>query len=133
MGKFTQLGLDFGAQERNWIKGGQQWYCPKNCVDSLEILRKHLVRRADSATTYSVPIADLDFHDFDRLVQWLPLLQRKIYIAENIRAYFNPKTGFKRLIPRDRNPWDFLGVSKFIYERTLNDAIANIKYRGELE
>lgn len=132
MSKFTQLGYDFSIQEFNWIKGGLQIYRPRGYVDSLEILKAHLVRRVDTATDYSTPVADLDFNDFDKIINGLPSQQRKVYIAENIRTYINQKSDLIRHIPRDRSPWGFLGVSKYIYERTLNDAIANIKRRGGL-
>ena len=132
MGKFAQLGFDFFIQERNWIKGGMQSFKPKGCVDSLEVLKAHLLRKVDSSTDYIAPVADLDFDEFNKLVQWLPAYQRKVYIAENIRSYISPKSGFIRFIPKDRSPWDFLGLSKHTYERVINEAIRNIKHHGGL-
>ena len=85
-----------------------------------------------SASDYSDPLADLDFHDFDHFVAWLPKRQKEVFIAELLRVYISPKTGLKRYIRNDRYPWAFVALSKHDYQRILKEAIANIKRRAGL-
>jgi len=135
LGKFTQLDKDFDVQEENW----RRCFVGKGYLLSLwwngcatgkleEAFRKE-VFVIDEAR---IEVAKLDAKRFDDLINWLPALQRSVYIADTINKVIK---GGKCLYTKasDRtHKQTLLDMTKFRYESLLVSAIHNMKKHGGL-
>ena len=135
MSKFTQLDEDFNLQERNWIKwaGGKSYLNHlywNGCMTGR--LQQSSIEASESASDTSDEIAKLDAYVFNQIVQWLPDMYRKVYLAYVFnKAILDGKVKVTRAGDVSHQ-CSLLGISKYRHEQLLDRAIKMIKREGGL-
>ncbi len=135
MGNFTQLNLEFDLQERNWIRwaGGKSYLNHlywNGCMTGR--LQESAIQLSESASDTSDSIAKLDAYVFNQIVQWMPDMYRKVYLA----YVFNKAVlggSVKTTRAGDiKHQCSLLGMTKYRYEQLLDRAVGMIKREGGL-
>lgn len=135
MGKFTQLNLEFDLQERNWIRwaGGKSYLNHlywNGCMTGR--LQESAIQLSESTSDTSDSIAKLDAYVFNQIVQWMPDMYRKVYLA----YVFNKAVlggSVKTTRAGDiKHQCSLLGMTKYRYEQLLDRAVGMIKREGGL-
>lgn len=135
LSKFTQLDEDFNLQERNWIKwaGGKSYLNHlywNGCMTGR--LQQSSIEASESASDTSDEIAKLDAYVFNQIVQWLPDMYRKVYLAYVFnKAILDGKVKVTRAGDVSHQ-CSLLGISKYRHEQLLDRAIKMIKREGGL-
>lgn len=95
-------------------------------------LQERAIQLSESASDTSDEIAKLDAYVFNQIVQWLPEMYRKVYLAYVFnKAVLGGKV--KTTKAGDVNhQCALLGISKYKYEQLLDRAIWMIKREGGL-
>lgn len=135
MPKFTQLDLTFDVQERNW----RRWAGGKSYLNHLYWngcmtgkLQERAIQLSESASDSTDEIAKLDAYVFNQIVQWLPEMYRKVYLAYVFnKAVLGGKVKATRAGDINHQ-CSLLGISKYRYEQTLDRAVNMIKREGGL-
>lgn len=135
LSKFTQLDEDFNLQERNWIRwaGGKSYLNHlywNGCMTGR--LQQSSIEASESASDTSDEIAKLDAYVFNQIVQWLPDMYRKVYLAYVFnKAILDGKVKVTRAGDVSHQ-CSLLGISKYRHEQLLDRAIKMIKREGGL-
>lgn len=135
MSKFTQLNLEFDLQERNWMRwaGGKSYLNHlfwNGCMTGR--IQESAIQLSESTSDTSDSIAKLDAYEFNKIVQWLPDMYRKVYLA----YVFNKAVlggSVKTTKAGDvSHQCSLLGMTKYRYEQVLDRAVGMIKREGGL-
>lgn len=135
MSKFTQLDLEFDLQERNWIRwaGGKSYLNHlfwNGCMTGR--LQQSSIEASESASDASDQVSKLDAFEFNKLVMWLPVMYRNVYLAY---AFNKVSKGgsVKHTKGGDMvHQCSLLGITKYRYEQLLDRAVGMIKREGGL-
>ena len=135
MGKFTQLDLNFDLQERNWIRwaGGKSYLNHlywNGCMTGR--LQQSSIEASECASETSDQVSKLDAYEFNKLVMWLPIMYRNVYLA-----YVFNKTVLGGKVKTTRagdvdHQCSLLGITKYRYDDLLDRAVKMIKREGGL-
>ena len=135
MGKFTQLDLNFDLQERNWIRwaGGKSYLNHlywNGCMTGR--LQQSNITQSECASETSDQVSKLDAYEFNKLVMWLPIMYRNVYLA----YAFNKAVIAGRVKTTKagdiRHQCSILSITPYRYEQLLDRAIVMIKREGGL-
>lgn len=135
LGKFTQLDLNFDLQERNWIRwaGGKSYLNHlywNGCMTGR--LQQSSIEASESASDTSDQVSKLDAYEFNRLVMWLPIMYRDVYLAY---AFNKVALGGRLNTTRAgdvSHQCSLLGISKYRYQQALDRSVNMIKREGGL-
>ncbi len=135
LSNFTQLDLNFDLQERNWIRwaGGKSYLNHlywNGCMTGR--LQQSSIESSESASETSDQVSKLDAYEFNKLVMWLPIMYRKVYLAYAFNKAVlggNVKTTKAGDI---RHQCSILSITPYRYEQLLDRAIVMIKREGGL-
>lgn len=95
-------------------------------------LQQSSIEASESASDTSDEIAKLDAYVFNQIVQWLPDMYRKVYLAYVFnKAILDGKVKVTRAGDVSHQ-CSLLGISKYRHEQLLDRAIKMIKREGGL-
>jgi fructose-1,6-bisphosphatase/sedoheptulose 1,7-bisphosphatase-like protein len=135
LSKFTQLDAKFDIQENNWRRwaGGKAYLNHlywNGCMTGR--LQESAIQLSESASDSLDEIAKLDAYEFNKIVQWLPDMYRKVYLAYVFnKAVLGGKVRTTRAGDVNHQ-CSLLGLTKYRYDQLLDRAIGMIKREGGL-
>lgn len=133
VGKFTQLNLEFDVQERNWIRwaGGKSYLAPlwwNGCMTGK--LQERAIQLSESASDSQDDIAKLDAHEFNKIVMWLPISYRNVYLAHIFNKVVRGGSIKYTKAGDVSHHCSLLGITRYRYEQLLDLTIKMIKREG---
>jgi len=135
LSKCMQLDNSFDVQKENWRRcfSGDGYLnplfwngCATGKMEEAFRTEPFIIEEA------RIEVAKLDAEKFDGLINWLPNIQRAVFLADTINKVIHGGKAVYTKTSDALHKQGLLGLSKYRYEALLDSAITNMKRHGGL-